>query len=159
MRYQDYVIAATREAAAESFKYAKAVPTDKLDWKPEGTGRSVLDMCRELAQCCGWADGILKGEGMPDFDEASMAEMEARQAQWTTVEACEAEAMRQLDAFAETALAFPDERLSETYVLPFDGGKPISMRENMDYPRWNFTYHTGQIAYIQTMYGDRQVYW
>jgi hypothetical protein len=28
----------------------------------------------------------------------------------------------------------------------------------LDYPRWNFNYHLGQIAYIQTHYGDKSLY-
>ena len=32
------------------------------------------------------------------------------------------------------------------------------MTEMMDYPRWNFTYHVGQIAYIQTLLGDEKMY-
>jgi hypothetical protein len=32
------------------------------------------------------------------------------------------------------------------------------MIEMMDYPRWNFNYHNGQIAYIQTLYGDKEMH-
>ncbi len=52
----------------------------------------------------------------------------------------------------------PDERLSEKKWLPFDGGRDFSMPEMMDYPRWNFNYHLGQSAYIQTLLGDREMH-
>ena len=32
------------------------------------------------------------------------------------------------------------------------------MIEMMDYPRWNFNYHLGQIAFIQMMYGDKEMH-
>ncbi len=54
---------------------------------------------------------------------------------------------------------FPDEKFDDKFTLPFDGGQVITMKENMAYPMWNFTYHQGQIAYIQTLYGDRNMYW
>lgn len=159
MRFQDMLIESTREAAAEAFKYAKAVPADKLEWKPSETGRSVMDICRELAMAPSWSTHIMTGEQMPPMDEAAMEEFAKTSAAWTTPEACEEVANRNLEAFYAAVAAFPDERLEEKYTLPFDGGQEITQKANMDYPRWNFTYHLGQIAYIQTLYGDRKMYW
>ena len=45
--------------------------------------------------------------------------------------------------------------------LPFGPGgsmKPFTIAEMADYPRWNFTYHLGQIGYIQTLYGDNAMH-
>jgi hypothetical protein len=28
----------------------------------------------------------------------------------------------------------------------------------LEYPRWNATYHLGQIAFIQTLYGDKETH-
>jgi uncharacterized damage-inducible protein DinB len=159
MTNYEAITEATRHAAREAFKYAKNVPADKLDWKPLDSGRSVLDICREMACCAGWSDQILKGQPFPEWNEEMQAELEARNSAWTTAEACEEECNRQLEVFIATVKDFPDEKLSDTFVLPFDGGQTITMRENMQYPLWNFTYHQGQIAYIQTLYGDKQMYW
>lgn len=159
MRYQDHIIEATRRAASEAFKYARQVPADKLNWKPLDEGRSVLDLCREMAACPQWADMILKGQPMPSFSEEELVEMDKAQAHLTTAELCEAECMKNLETFFETVRTFPDDRLNEKYTLPFDGGQTITMAENMEYPLWNLTYHQGQIAYVQTLYGDRKMYW
>src|SRR5688572_2355073 len=99
MRFQDSIIEATRYAASEAFKFAKAVPADKLDWKPLDAGRSVIELCRELAMCATWSEQILKGENAFEWSEESQAASQKEQESWTTAEACEAECMKRLEAF------------------------------------------------------------
>ena len=159
MTFQESIIEGTSKSAAEAFKYAKQVPADKLDWKPLDAGRSVLDICREMAMCASWSTMILSGQGFPEFSEEGMAEMKKMQEGWTTAEACEEVCNKNLDDFFAAVKSFPDSKLGDTFTLPFDGGQTINMRENMAYPSWNFMYHQGQIAYIQTLYGDNKMYW
>lgn len=154
MKMQEFVIGATREAMGEAFRYARAVPADKVEWKPMETGRSVLDLTRELAKCPDWAVPILNGELSSSEDPEMGAE---EMASWGTVEECEAALGPKLDRYLEFVAAFPDGRLGETMDLPFGAGgamRTFSMAELLDYPRWNASYHEGQIAYIQTLYGD-----
>jgi hypothetical protein len=158
MRLQDYMIDVTRAAAREAFKCARAVPEDKVDWKPLDAGRSVLDQCRELAKCPDWCYTIISGEPEPEWNEEFMAAQKAEMEAWKTVEDCEAECERRLDRLCALFGAMPDERLSETKWLPYDGGRDFAMPEMMDYPRWNFNYHLGQISYIQTLYGDKEMH-
>ncbi|RYG43097.1 hypothetical protein EON79_17645 [bacterium] len=102
-----------------------------------------------------WARFVLSGE-MPDAEgddaEKQRAEMEALK----TVEDCEAVCLEKLPALFEAILAIPDEKFKETRWLPFQGGRDFTFEEMMDYPRWNFNYHLGQIGYIQTLYGDME---
>src|ERR1700730_13623055 len=105
-----------------SFRYGKAVPADKLSWKPLDAGRSVLDQLQELAQAPDYAVGMLggktKGEAPgPDDWEKLVAQRQA----WTTVEDCEREAKVRLDNLFETIRNFPDEKLTDTTWLPYDG--------------------------------------
>ncbi|MEA2554323.1 MAG: hypothetical protein QOJ65_2499 [Fimbriimonadaceae bacterium] len=158
IRLQDHIVDTTRAAAKDPFRYAKALPADKLDWKPMDEGRSALDICRELAMCPTWAYQIVQGDKQPEWNEDAMAAMKKEQEGWTTVEACEAECNKRLEKLFELYKSMPDERLKETKWLPYDGGRDFTMPEMMDYPRWNFTYHLGQIAYIQTLLGDREMH-
>jgi len=158
MRFQDYIIEATKAQAKEAFKYAKAVPADKLDWKPLDAGRSVLDLCREMAMCPGWAFDIIEGAEGPKWDEETQAAIKKEQEQWTTAEACEDECNRRLEKLFVLFKSLPDERLKTTKWLPFDGGRDFTVEEMMDYPRWNFNYHLGQISYIQILYGDKEMH-
>ena len=121
-------------------------------------GQSVLSMCRELAKCPDWAVALLEGKGMEVFGGGEAGnEMGA----WTSVAECEAACQRNLDRFFKYILTFADAKLKDTVDLPFGKGgslKVFTMAEIMDYPRWNATYHLGQIAYIQTLYGDKEMY-
>lgn len=158
MRLQDHMIEVTRDAMNEAFKYAAKAPEDKLDWSPLGAGRSILDQCRELAMCPTWCLDIISDQPQPEWNEESVAAMRAEQAQWKTVADCKAECERKLEILFTHFQQMPDEDLVKTKWLPYGGGRDFTMPEMMDYPRWNFTYHLGQIAYIQTLYGDKDMY-
>ncbi|HEY0867603.1 MAG TPA: hypothetical protein VGE01_09495 [Fimbriimonas sp.] len=157
MKYQDYIVDATREAAKEAFRYIAAVPADKVDWKPAETSRSVLDIARELARTPVWAYDIIGGKEQ-EFNEEAMAKEQEVMNGFKTVQDCQAECERQLEKLFEQYRGISDARLEETKWLPFDGGRDFTVREMMDYPRWNFNYHCGQVAYIQTQYGDKEMH-
>lgn len=152
------MVEVTEAAANEAFRYAKAVPADKIDWQPLEIGRSTLNLCRELAMCPTWAYDIISQKDLPEWNEQSMAEVEREQSQWKTIEECEKVCRDRLTSLFDYFRAMPDERLSEKKWLPYDGGRDFSMPEMMDYPRWNFNYHLGQIAYIQTLLGDKEMH-
>ncbi len=158
MKLQEYMIDVTREAAKAVFRCAKAVPEDKVEWKPLDLGRSVLEQCRELAMCPIWAVDIIDGKQQPEWNEESMAAIKKEQEQWKSVADCEAECNRRLEKLFDLFRNMPDSRLEETKWLPFDGGRDFTMAEMMDYPRWNFNYHLGQISYIQILYGDKEMH-
>ena len=158
MKIQDYLIEVTRAAADEAFRYAKSVPEDRLDWSPEGQGRSVLNLCRELAMCPTWCQEVITREGPPEWSEEKAAAIKAEQEQWKTVDDCRAECDRRLEALFGFFRGLSDEDLGRTKWLPYGGGRDFTMPEMMDYPRWNFNYHCGQIAYIQTLYGDKDMH-
>lgn len=158
MKLQDYMVTETQKAADEAFKYAKAVPDDKLAWSATETGRTVLSLCREMAQCGGWAYDIISKEELPQWNEESMAAIQKEAEQWSTVEECQAECNNRLAKLFDLIKSLPDEKLADTKWLPYDGGRDFTVAEMMDYPRWNFNYHLGQIAYIQTLYGDKDMH-
>jgi len=156
------MIDATRAAAEEAFRYAKAVPADKLEWKPLDSGRSVLNLCQEMAMCATWAVDIINSVGKPsegnEWDEATQAEQQKMMEGWSTVDACETECKNRMNQLFDLFKNLPDEKLKETKWLPYDGGRDFTVAEMMDYPRWNYTYHLGQISYIQTLYGDKDMH-
>jgi len=156
MRIQDYVADSAREAAGLFFRYARAVPADKLDWAPEG-GRSVLSMCREIALTPTWTMFAFQ-ESHADWSEADAQAQKDEQAKWTTVEICEAEFYNRFAEVESFFRGMTDDDLKKTKWLPYNGGRDHTWLEMTDYPRWNLTYHLGQIGYIQTLYGDKENY-
>jgi uncharacterized damage-inducible protein DinB len=157
MHYQQYMIEQTKALKDEAFRQARAVPADKVEWKPSDTARSVLDICRELALCPTWAKDTIDGVEFK-WDEEEFAKIKQEQEQWKTIEECEKECDRRLEALFQLYGSISDERLKDTRWLPYDGGRDFTVLEMMDYPRWNFNWHAGQIAYIQTMYGDKEMH-
>jgi len=158
MKYQDYMIDVIQNAFDEVFRYAEAVPADKADWKPLDAGRSVLDMTRELAKTPDWAVEVITSAGPPEFSEEKMAEQRKEMETWKSVAECKAEAQKRLEKLFAVYRTISDEKLKETKWLPYNGGRDHTYQEMLDYPRWNANYHLGQIGYIQTLYGDKQMY-
>lgn len=139
------------------FKYARAVPEDKVTWQPLDTGRSVLDLCQECAQSPAWGVALMKAGKFTGFDDDFMAKMMAERAGWTTVEDCERVCRERANALFDAIREFPEERMHETIELPW-GKKTYAWWEIMLLHNWNITYHLGQVAYIQTLYGDQGYY-
>lgn len=146
-----------QKAQEEVFRYAKAVPEDKVEWRPLEMGQSVLSMCRELAKTPDWAFYVLTG-AKPENPDTAAAEQKAEMESWTTVAQCDEVCREKLVRLFELYREMPDAQLAETKWLPFNGGRDHTFAELLDYPRWNFTYHLGQIGYIQTLYGDKKIY-
>lgn len=157
MKFQDYIVEMTAKMADEFFRYAQAVPMDRVTWTPFEGGRSTLEIAREIALCPGWANDIISGKDLK-WDEAEMAAAEQEGNALADLAACRAEFDRRFALFSATVKAFPDARLTDTKWLPFDGGRDHDYFEMMDYPRWNCNYHTGQIAMIQMALGDKAMY-
>jgi hypothetical protein len=158
MKYQDYICDETQKAADAAFKEATFVPADKVGWKPLDEGRSVLDQCQEMAQCPAWCEQIISGDSLPAFDEEMFAKIMEERKAWPTIEACKAECNRRLESLFKVIRSTSDEQLAKTKFLPFGGGREHTWQEMMDYPRWNFVYHLGQISYVQTLYGDKEMH-
>ncbi len=159
MNFQDYIIEAIQKAIDEVFRYAKAVPADKLEWKPLDTGRSVLDQVQEISQAPDYVTGMIGGTPQGEAPgQDNWEKLVAERQAWTTIEACERESKKRLDGLFAAIRNTSEEDLSKTVWLPYDGGRDFTWREIMEYPRWNATYHAGCIAYIQLLYGDKEMH-
>lgn len=151
MTIAQHIVDVTKRAAEEFFRYAEAVPEDKLDWIPLEGGQSVIGLCREIAVTPDWGMSAMtdRQHTKEDF-EAMRKEMDS----WLTVARCRDEFDKRIPAWVEFLLAFPPERYEEAKWLPFNGGRDHAYLELFEFPRWNITYHLGQVAYIQRLYGD-----
>ena len=118
-------------------------------------GQSALNMCREIAMTPTWAVQVISGTiGSEEDSAAQFAEMKS----WASIEECEAQFSARFVAFDELARGLSDDQLAEKRWLPYNGGRDHTFLEMLEYPRWNITYHTGQLAYIQILFGDKNMY-
>lgn len=165
MRYQDYLAEATRTAFEEAFKTARHVRPDKLEWVPMEEARTVLDIVQELATSAAWTEEMVSKSGEdfaaelkdPNYSTNRQKKKEALRAQLPTVEDCYRLGKKNLDRFSEFLDTFPDELIGQSKWLPFEGGKKYPIMELLSYAHWNFQYHHGQMAYIETLYGDKEM--
>lgn len=156
MKYTDQLIRLTDKAAADFERALDGLPEDKLEWKVLDAGRTALDQYQEIAQSPTYVIPILKNKSMGDFNPESFQKIRQERADWTKAD-CKRILRENLDKFYEVVRNYPDEDLTVEIDLPFAEGMRQSMADIMAYPYWNLSYHLGQIAFIQTLYGDWQM--
>ncbi len=100
---------------------------------------------------------MITGEKSQEGGEGDWEKLGAARQQWDSIEKCEKAAEQNFEKLYAVMRECPDARLKETVWLPYDGGRDFTIEEVMDYPRWNCNYHAGQIAYMQTLYGDKKM--
>ncbi|HEY3265910.1 MAG TPA: hypothetical protein VGM37_03200 [Armatimonadota bacterium] len=152
---QQTSIAATRDSVAALFRTARCMPEDKLTWKPADTARSAFEILQECAQSAKWFIPMLSGGKSPEWNfEAVMAE----RAQWTTLDEVEKVCLANCESLYEAIAAVTPEGQEEEVDIPFKEGWKEKKRNIMWFQYWNTVYHTGQVNYIQTLYGDREMH-
>jgi uncharacterized damage-inducible protein DinB len=135
------------DGMGDLWRNVRAMPDEKLDWKPSETSRSARELMEEIVSVMPYNIGVLKEQKSPEmaWDDTKNKSIDQLEAELTKTSA---------DFFA-VARAFPEEMLMEDVVLPWTTLKFVEM---MAYPYWNMMYHIGQITYIQTLYGDEDIH-
>lgn len=146
----------TQRALADLVRSVEAVPEDKLDWKPGEHARSALDQLREVAIAPRFHLAILKEGRLPDGDDHARFRKQAAGLK-SAREAIDT-AMASTGELCEAIANFPDDRLEEEITLPFGGSLHLSMADVLVIHYWNMVYHNGQVNYIQTLLGDREMH-
>lgn len=133
---------------------ARGTAADKIDWKPAETARTVRDIVGEACQGPKWAAIMLRDRTAVEVfsREFGIAEEDERWA-WEPWDEFE----RHLDQNIELLMAeirrLKPEEYRERIPTPFD--MTFSVFDTAQWPLENIHYHMGQVAYIQTLYGDR----
>ena len=123
MRYQDQVVLMTQRAVETLFRTARAVPADKLTWKPLDNGRTALDQLQECAQVPLFFKTILEQKKAPEgVDEKYFEEARKRRQQWNTLEECERKCLDHSKQLCDVIAKLSDQDLQAKVKLPFAGG-------------------------------------
>lgn len=154
MSFNEMAIAMTQKMVDDFFVAARAVPQDKLEWKPLDMGRSVLSLAQECAFSPTWAPDLLINRSMPDMTDEDLEAMTQFTSQWTTLDECERVCRENCEKLYAVIREFPESDLQETVTIQWG---TFSMAELILLQYWNMLYHYGQINYIQTLYGDFQM--
>jgi hypothetical protein len=156
---KELAVKLNREASASMARTANAMPPEKVTWQPLEMGRTTLDQIQECGAINHFGAKVLQTREAPPFDEAARERFARLKADHDTLE----KALKLLDNGTEALVAaieaFPEEDLDAMITLPFGPeGMTMSFAELMLMSYWNVVYHQGQINYIQTLYGDKEMH-
>ena len=156
--YLDHVVKMTRGASESLFRNVRAMPEDRQVWKPLDEGRSAIDIVKECTMSPLWFAPILQNRAMPEFSEEDQQKGQQLMDSWKTIDDCEAASKENSEMLYGVIKDFPHEELDKSVRLPFGEGFDATMAEIASFQYWNLVYHWGQLSYIQTLYGDRDMH-
>lgn len=97
---------------------------------------------------------VVKNYKMPDFTPEMMEEYETNK-NALDLDGAVSLLRENTEKLCEAIRSVPDEKLGEQ--MKFWGPEPWSVAGVLNYHNWNMTYHIGQVNYIQTLYGDKDM--
>lgn len=147
------LIAMNNQAVEMLFGAVKKMPADKQTWKPLDEGRSALEQCRECATVADMFQSNIDPNHTPRW--ASFEEMSAESSTWD-LDKCEAECKATTAKLNQAIAKMTPEQMVEMHTMPW--GMEHSGGEIAGFHYWNLVYHLGQVNYIQTLYGDRDMF-
>lgn len=131
------------------------VPEDKLTWSPCPTAKSALQIAAHVAGYSGGFASIIRAGRFPASTEEFLGPIQAVVDGIETVQQAEAvlrKGIADMLAALDTVQADQIGRSLETPI----GTTPFLFF--MTIPSTHLTLHTGQIDYLQTCWGDQEVY-
>jgi hypothetical protein len=134
------------------------VPDDKLTWTPTPTAKSAIRIAAHTALYAGRFARMIKDRKLPASDNLTewLAQRNAEEAALTSRTEMESIFRKGTDE----VLAALDSLTPEAIGGALDSGLGWSMPMTrlMNLPGWHATLHTGQIDYLQTCWGDQEIY-
>lgn len=153
MTYKEAIVHMTREAMDDLLRFARAVSDDRLTWRPAEHARSVLEILQECVAVPLMLRQLLLERPQQPIDVSGYFNSAS---QLKTVAECEQALRANTEQFLSAVQETPESDLHATLMFPW--GAPASVARVMGGHYWNLTYHLGQIAYIQLLYGDTKMY-
>ena len=152
MSVQKLAVKVNREIAENIIRTVTAMPEEKVTWRPMDEGRDALDMLIEVAEINFMGARVFQDRAVPTPDPEQRERMRR---ETDTREKGIALLRSSVDALAAAIEAFPDEHLDDTLQIRIF---TKSFAELMVFVYAHSSYHFGQINYVQTLYGDREMH-
>jgi hypothetical protein len=156
------LISSSKESAVQGMEMFlrnfSHVPDDKLTWQATPTAKSALRIAAHTALYAGRFARMLRDRELPKPDslEEWLAEREAEEVAITTREQMERVFREGTDEVLAALGSLTPEEVAST--LDSGQGWTMSMAFLMGLPGWHATLHMGQIDFLQTCWGDQEVY-
>lgn len=131
------------------------VPEDRLEWSPSPTAKSALQIAAHVAAYSVAFPSVIRTGKFPDTADEFLGPINERIGTITTVQEAE-KVLRQGIADTHAALdGVRPEQIESSVETPI-GTTPFLFF--MTIPSVHLLIHTGQIDYLQTCWGDQEVY-
>lgn len=134
------------------------VPDDRLNWTPTPTAKSALRVGAHTALYMGRFAKMIRDRKLPQSDNIDV---------WVAKNVAEEEAVTSREEMErifregiEEVVRVLEGLTSEDLEIQLDSGQgfTMAMKDFINLPGWHATLHTGQIDYLQTCWGDQQIY-
>lgn len=135
------------------FQSARKMPADKLSWKPLDTGRSALEQAQELATSPHFFLMHINPNHKPPF--ANFEDFTKESSTWD-LDTCEKKCREITSTINDFVATMTPEQMGQMHSMPW--GMEHSGGEIAGFHHWNLVYHLGQINFIQTLYGDNDMF-
>lgn len=156
------LVASSKESAMEGMEYFlrnfSFVPDDKLTWTPTPSAKSAIRIAAHTALYAGRFASMMRDRRLPGGDHLAewLAKRDAEEAALTSREEME----RVFREGTDEVLAVLESLTPEAIGSSLDSGLGWSMPmpRLMRLPGWHATLHAGQIDFLQTCWGDQEIY-
>ncbi len=145
----------TTNAVDMLVRYAAAVPEEKRQWRPGPTATTVMEILQENAIMPFLLAEVLRRRPQTASGELWQQAKE-RAGTLDTLQSCEQACRTGTAEMLQALRQIPVDELHQQVVLPWQMTATLLEAAMVHY--WNLTYHLGQIAYIQRLYGDTSYY-
>ncbi len=142
MDLQETEIKRINKIAELLLKAARTVPPDRQNWKPAPGGKSPHDIVAHLAMANSFFAALLRG-GAP-------SEMRSTQSYADALKLFE-ESKAEL---TQTIRSIDPATFNQKRTMPW--GEERTLKDLITSPMPHMAYHWGQIAYLQTLWGDSE---
>ena len=127
---------------------AKQVPDDKLDWKPDTNGKSSSEIVHHLIGANHAFAAMIRGQDVPTGNKQDFS------IQPGSMDDAFGELHKSGLHLSEAIAEVSDEQLRESKQMPW--GETWTMTRLVSAPSAHIAYHWGQLAYLQTLWGDQK---
>lgn len=149
---------AVRQSMEHFLRNFSHVPEERLSWKPAPEAKSALQVAAHTACHMSRFAKMIREKQLPRPDdlESLLASWRQEEEAVTTREEMESLFL----SGTEEVLAALDSLTEEDIDLVLDSGMgwTASMKWLVALPAWHITLHLGQIDYLQTCWGDLEIY-
>lgn len=156
MTYPESMATITMDALESLMKTARAMPEERLTWQPMEVGRNVINQLAECIQVARWFTRIFTERDASFFTPEFIGAQRTERETWTTLADIERDIFGAHEALVAAMRAFPEGELEGS--IEFRPGWAPTYRQMCYFPLRNLWYHFGQVNYIQTLYGDKDMH-